>query len=78
MEVPRLGVFATAIATWDQSCICDLSCSLEQHRILNPLSEARDRILILMDTGGILNLLSHNKTALAIVFLWIEAELQFY
>ena len=50
MEVPRLWVeselhllaFATATATWDPSCICDLHQSSQQCWILNPLSEARD------------------------------------
>ena len=60
MEVPRLGVqlelqlqayaTATATATWDPRSICDLYCSSWQHRILNPLSEARGRTYILMDT----------------------------
>ena len=44
MEVPRLGVelelqllaYATAIATWDPSRICDLYQSSQQHQILNP------------------------------------------
>ena len=51
MEVPRLGVksevqllaYATATATPDLSCVCDLQHSSQQRRILNPLSEARDR-----------------------------------
>ena len=51
MEVPRLVIklelqlpaYATVIATWDLSHICDLSHSSQQHWILNPLSEARDR-----------------------------------
>ena len=50
MEVSRLGVesqlqllaYTTATATMDLSHICDLCRSLQQHRILNPLSEARD------------------------------------
>ena len=50
MEVARLGVeselellaYATAIATRDPSCICDLHHSSRQHWILSPLSEARD------------------------------------
>ena len=49
MEVPRLGVeselqlpaYTTATATSDPSSICDLHRSSWQHRILNPLSEAR-------------------------------------
>ena len=32
-----------------------------QHQILNPLSEARDRTSILMDTPWVLDPLSHNK-----------------
>ena len=58
MEVPRLGdklelqllAYTTATATLDPSCIWDLHCSLWQHRILNPLSEAKDRTHILRDT----------------------------
>ena len=56
-EVPRLGVeqepqllaYATATATPDQSCTCDLHHSSWQHWILNPLSGAMDEIHILMD-----------------------------
>ena len=55
-EVPRLGVeselqlpvYTTATATRDPSCICSLYHSSQQHQILNPLSEARDRTHILM------------------------------
>ena len=57
IEIPGLGVeselqlsaYATAIAMWDLSCICDLHHSLQQHWILHPLSEARDPTCILMD-----------------------------
>ena len=50
MEVPRLGVelelqlpaYATAIATPDPSCVCDLLHSSRQCWILNTLSKARD------------------------------------
>ena len=50
IEVPRLGVeselqlpaYATATATQDPSCVCDLHHSSQQHWILNPLREARD------------------------------------
>ena len=38
----ELLAYTTATAMPDQSCICDLHCSLWQHWILNPLSEARD------------------------------------
>ena len=68
IEVPRLRVefepaYATATATLDPSCIWDLCCSLQQCRILNPLSEARDRAHILMDTSLVLNPLSHNRNS---------------
>uniref|UniRef100_A0A8D0ZUG5 Kazal-like domain-containing protein n=1 Tax=Sus scrofa TaxID=9823 RepID=A0A8D0ZUG5_PIG len=51
MEVPRPGVeselqlpaYATATATPDLSLICDLHHSSRQHRLLNPLSKARDQ-----------------------------------
>ena len=50
MDVSRLEVqselqmpaYTTATAMWDLSCICDLHHSSWQHRILNPLREARD------------------------------------
>ena len=55
MEVPRLKLelqllaYATATAMWIPSHICDLHHSLQQHQILNPLSEARDQTRILLD-----------------------------
>ena len=56
MEVPRLGVklelqllvYTTATAMQDPSRIGNLHHSSRQCRILNPLSEARDRTLDLM------------------------------
>ena len=64
MEVPRLGVeselqlpaYTTAIAMRDLSWICDLHYSSWQRWILNPLSEVRDRTLVLMDTSQVLHL----------------------
>ena len=61
MEVARLGVelelqllaSATATATPDPSSICDPHHSLQQHRILNPLSKARDRTHSLMDPSWV-------------------------
>ena len=37
----------------DPSRICDLHCSSQQHRIINPLSEDRDWTLVLMDTSQV-------------------------
>ena len=61
MEVPGLGVelelqllvCTTATATWGPSHVCDLNHSSWQHRIPNPLRDARDQTLILMDTSWI-------------------------
>ena len=61
MEVPRPGVevelqlpaCATASATWDPRCICNLRHSSCQGWILNPLSEARDQTWILMGTSQV-------------------------
>ena len=61
MEVPRLKVelelqllaYTTAAAMWDLSCVCSIHHSSWQHRIPDPLSEARGRTHILMDTSQI-------------------------
>ena len=58
MEVPRLGVesepqlraYTTATATPDLSRVCNLHHSSQPCWILYPLSGARDRTRILMDT----------------------------
>ena len=67
MEVPRLGIelelqplaYTIAIARSDLSRICDLHHSLQQHRILNPLSEVRDQTRVIMDASQISFPLSH-------------------
>ena len=61
MEVPRLGVelelqlqaYTPATATPDLSRICGLYPSSQQHRILDPLSEAREGTRVLMDASQI-------------------------
>ena len=61
MEVLRLGVeqelqlpaYTTATATGDPSHVCDLHRSSQQCRIPDPLSRARERTRILMDTSRI-------------------------
>ena len=51
----QIGAVATSLATAtavpDPSCICDLHQSSQKRWILNPLSEARDRTCVLMDTS---------------------------
>ena len=78
LEVPRLKVqselqlpaYSTATAMLDWSCICDLCFSLWQHRILNPLSKAKDPTHILMDISQVLNRLSHNRNSLMNIILY--------
>ena len=53
VEVPKLLVYTTGTATPDPSCACDLHHSSQQHRILHPLSEARGRTRVLMDTSRV-------------------------
>ena len=68
MEVPRLGVklelqlpaYTTATATLGWSRISKLHPSSLQDRILNPLSEARNRTHIPMDISQVLIPMSHN------------------
>ena len=75
MEVPRLGVqlglqlpaYTTATARQDLSLICDLHHSSRQHRILNLWCDARDPTCILMDTGQVLNPLSHSRNSQEVV-----------
>ena len=57
---PLASTIATATATQDRSCVCNLHHSSWQHKILNPLSEARDRTLILLDNIQVRNPLRHN------------------
>ena len=46
----QLPAYTTGMATPDPSRVCDLHHSSRQCRLINPLSEARDRTHILMDT----------------------------
>ena len=71
-EVPRIGVklelqlhaYSTATATPDPSYNCDLWCSLQQHQILNTLSEATS----LQRLHQVLNPLSDNGNSRNITF----------
>ena len=59
MEVPsleaelelQLPAYAIATEMHDYSCVCHLHHSSQQRRILNPLSKARNRTHILIDTS---------------------------
>ena len=42
-----------ATATPDPCCVCNLYHSSQQHWILNPMSKARDRTYVVMDTSQI-------------------------
>ena len=61
MEVPSL-VVQLGLQPQLQSDLCH-SHSWQQHRLLNPLREARDRTSILMDTSRVCNLLNHNRNS---------------
>ena len=52
LQLPAYAI-AKATETQDPSHFCDLNQSSWQHQILAPLSKARDRIHILMDTSRI-------------------------
>ena len=70
MEFPSPGVKtelqlpATTTAAWDTSHICNLYHSSPQCPILTPLSKARDRTCILMDTSWVCISLSYNGNSL--------------
>ena len=76
MEIPRLGVeselhlpfYAKAPAMPDPSHICNLQHSSQQYQIINPLSEARDRTHILMNTSWALNPMSHSGNSSTVAF----------
>ena len=55
-----------ATATWNLN-IWNLCHSLEQCRILNPPSQAKDQTHVLMDTGSVCWPLSHNRNALPLI-----------
>lgn len=46
------------------SLLSDLPHSLQQHWILNPLNDARDRTCVFMDYSQVCNLLIHNGNSL--------------
>ena len=76
---PRLGVdlelqllaYATATATWDPSCVCNLQHSSWQGQILNPLGEAKDRTHNLMVPSRIYFRCATTGTPGCTVFAWL-------
>ena len=71
----QLPVYITATAMPDPCCICKSCSSLQQSWILNPLNEARNQTHILMETGRILNLLSHSENFQKRVFFKVLLQL---
>ena len=56
MEVPKLGAVLELVACTamlDLSHVCSLHHSSQQHRILNPLSEARDGTHVFTDPSWV-------------------------
>ena len=78
MEVPRLGVESelqllayTTATTQDPSCVCSLHHSSQQHQILNPLSESKDRTHNLMVPSQIRFPCTTTGTPLFALLTWI-------
>ena len=84
MDVPGLGfelelqllTYVTATAVPDLSHVCNLHHSLQQRWILKPLSEARDRIPVLMDTSWILNSLSHSRNSYFCFLTFVRTKIE--
>ena len=82
LEVPMLDVkselqlqaYATATEMQDPNHICDLHHSSWPYQTLNPLSEARDWICVLMDTSWVLNPLSHSGNSENIFLLFCSTN----
>ena len=78
---PRLGIeldYATATATQDLSCVCDLHHSSRQCRILNPLGKVRDRTFVLLDTSRVRYCWATTETlSFIVLFLYFTFEFMF-
>ena len=82
MEVPRLGVgpelqllvYTRATATPDLSFIFELHHNLQQCQILNPLSKARDRAHILIDTSRVGSLITEPRREFRLSLLLRESS----
>ena len=79
MKFPRLGIeselqllaYVMVSEMRDPSCIFKLPHSSQQHPIPDPMSEARDRTHILMDTSWISFPLGHNGNSSCWLFLML-------
>ena len=61
----------TATATWDPSCTWDPNLSVWHRRILNPVSEAREKTYILIDTSWFL---THSELPYLFFRYFLEKE----
>ena len=85
MEVPRLGVelelqlrvYATATAMQDPSRVCDLHLGSQQCWILSPLSDARNRTCILMDTRWVVISPEPHGNSHSVFFFFFKCYLGF-
>ena len=71
----QLPTYTTATATQDLSRVCNLHRSSWQRWILNPLSEVRDQTCILVDSGQVLNPLSHNGNSCPVFLISFHGKL---
>ena len=78
LEVPRLGTdselqlpaYTTATATWDLSQVCNLHHNSLPCQIFDPLSKARVRTCVLIDTSWVRWLLSHGENSLLFLYFY--------
>ena len=80
MDVPKLYLLAcaTATATPHPSHVFNLHHHSWQQRLLNPLSKARDRTCILMDTSQIHFRWATMGTPLFLFLMWLLKKLKLY
>ena len=74
----QLLPYATARATRDLSCICDLHHSSQQCQILNLLSELRDQTHVFMDTSGVVTAMPQQELLYFLSILFIYSFIFFF
>ena len=72
------AAYTTATTVGDLRSIYSLHRSSQQCQILNPLSQARDRTQILMDTSWVHNPLSHKRNSLFCLFFICGVRFLFF